>query len=254
MGLDLVSGTVAGLVRRCRMGAFSGSSRGGTGPLCFRHFRPRVDLVLLHKAPALSSADVPFPNIHRCCRSYGPCVEEIASSPWLRPELVVRPSHVAGLGLFTSIDLAPGTVVWRLGGRVVSRSEFEALVRAARSDPDAPYVDAVTLDSSHDLVLPPGTLIHYGNHSCDPNAWWVDAVTVATRRRIRSGTEVTTDYAMSTDHPDFRMECSCRTPLCRGVITGNDWQLPSLQREYAGHWIPWIEQRIGGQSPTHGDV
>jgi len=43
------------------------------------------------------------------------------------------------------------------------------------------------------LVLPPGQLNHFGNHSCDPNLWWVDAYTLAARRPIGAAEAVTND-------------------------------------------------------------
>jgi len=43
------------------------------------------------------------------------------------------------------------------------------------------------------LVLPPGQLNHFGNHSCDPNLWWVDAYTLAARRPIGAARAVTND-------------------------------------------------------------
>jgi hypothetical protein len=37
---------------------------------------------------------------------------------------------------------------------------------------------------------------HYLNHSCDPNVWMIDEVTLAARRDIAKGEEVVADYAM----------------------------------------------------------
>jgi hypothetical protein len=127
---------------------------------------------------------------------------------------------------------------------VVTRAEFAQILAEAEASTDAPYVDAITLDGDHDLVLPPNTAVHFANHSCDPNAWWLDAVTATARRAIVAGEEVTTDYATSTDHSDFAMRCACRAESCRGIVTGDDWRLPELQVRYAGHWIPWLERRI----------
>jgi uncharacterized protein len=164
--------------------------------------------------------------------------------PWLHPSLVVADSVIEGYGLLAEASLTAGTVLWRLGGRIVARAEFQALLTAVQSNPEAPYLDAITVDGEHDLVLPAGSPVHFGNHSCQPNAWWADGFTVTARRDIPAGDEVTTDYATSTDHPDFVMACSCGAKACRATVTGNDWRLPELQSRYAGHWIPWLEQRI----------
>jgi len=40
------------------------------------------------------------------------------------------------------------------------------------------------------------------------------------------------------------MECRCGSPLCRGVITGDDWRRTDLQARYRGHFSPFIDARI----------
>jgi hypothetical protein len=48
-----------------------------------------------------------------------------------------------------------------------------------------------------------------GNHSCDPNLWWVDAYTLAARRDRGVDEELTNDYATSTAGAGFDMHCRC---------------------------------------------
>ena len=40
---------------------------------------------------------------------------------------------------------------------------------------------------------------------------------------------------------------TCGSPLCRGVVTGEDWRRPELQARYGDHWIPALlrKQRAG---------
>jgi len=105
-------------------------------------------------------------------------------------------------------------------------------------------VDTVTVGEDLHLVLPPGQPNHYGNHSCDPNLWCADAYTLEARRPIVAGEEVTSDDGTSTGVADFTMACSCRSSLCRGVITGEDWRRPELQARYGDHWIPALLGRM----------
>jgi SET domain len=86
------------------------------------------------------------------------------------------------------------------------------------------------------------------NHSCDPNLGWTGAGTPVARRDIPDGAELTTDYATSVDDPDFVMTCHCETYRCRQVIEGTDWQIPQLQKRYAGFWAPRLQQRINAAS------
>lgn len=145
----------------------------------------------------------------------------IPSEPWLHPDVEVRASPIQGQGLFATVPLEAGVVVVRLGGRVVGTDELRALITAADADPDAPYVDTVTIAEDRHLVLPPGTSVHYGNHSCDPTMWHVDQLAVATRHPVASGDELTIDYATQSGLTGWSMTCACGTASCRGVVTGN---------------------------------
>lgn len=86
---------------------------------------------------------------------------------------------------------------------------------------------------------------YFLNHSCDPNAWMLDAVTLAARRPIAAGEEITADYALWLFEQDWRLDpCRCGSPLCRGRVTSQDWQRPELQSRYAGHFTPFLNRLI----------
>src|SRR5690348_13539949 len=116
------------------------------------------------------------------------------SDCWLHPGVEVRASPIAGRGLFAREPLQAGTIVSRLGGLLVSSTELRALFAAAE-DPQRPYIDTITVADDVHLVLPPRRRNGYGNHSCDPNLWWIDAYTLAAhpavrgthQRRVRDG-------------------------------------------------------------------
>ena len=159
---------------------------------------------------------------------------------WSHPDLEVRRSGIAGQGLFAKQAIEKGAVVARLGGRKVSTAELRELLKN-------PPVDTITLADDEHLVLPddPRPTIAYGNHSCDPNLWWIDAVTLETRRDIARGEELTSDYGTSTG-TEFEMACECGSPLCRGKVTGEDWRRQELRERYGDHWIPALLDRIRG--------
>jgi hypothetical protein len=160
--------------------------------------------------------------------------------------LAVRDSPIDGRGLFFTDRLRAGTVVLRLGGRLVSSADLDALIRRADADADAPYVDTVTVYDDAHLVLPPGTPIHFGNHSCDPTLWHVGPYEVATRRGVAAGDEATVDYGTVSGADGFRMACRCGAAACRGEVTSVDWTRPELQDRYRGHWVPALQRRIDG--------
>ena len=171
-------------------------------------------------------------------------VPEPEPGSWLHPDVGIGPSPIAELGLFARAVIAPGAIVSRLGGRLVTGRELQRIFCESARRPDRPYVDAITAGDDLHLVLPPGQPNHYGNHSCDPNLWWADAYTLVARRTIEAGEEVTNDYATSTGTATFAMACCCGSSLCRGVVTGDDWRLPELQARYGDHWIPNLLARI----------
>lgn len=87
------------------------------------------------------------------------------------------------------------------------------------------------------------------NHSCDPNLGWADARTLMTIRDVAIGQELTCDYATAIDDAGWSMYCHCETYRCRQLIEGGDWQIPQLQRRYAGQWTPQLQRRIDSARP-----
>ncbi|MFJ8580308.1 SET domain-containing protein [Micromonospora sp. NPDC093277] len=168
---------------------------------------------------------------------------------WLHPDVEVRPSSIAGEGLFARAPIAAGMVVSRLGGHLVTWPVLKDLLDSAARQPDRPYIDTIAVTETLHLVLPPGRPNGKGNHSCEPNLWWVDAYILAARRDIKRGEELTNDYGTSTAGSDFRMPCRCRSALCRGVVTGGDWQLAELRRRYGMHWVPALLELISRHEP-----
>jgi SET domain-containing protein len=158
--------------------------------------------------------------------------------------MAVGASPIEGLGLFAKADFVPSANLIRLAGQLVTTQELEQWIRRADADPGAPFVDSLTIHEGEHLVLPPGSIVHFGNHSCDPNMWHNGAFTIISRRPIFAGEEMTIDYGTQSGAPGFSMVCSCGTPHCRRMITSDDWRIPKLQAVYEGHWVPALSDRI----------
>jgi hypothetical protein len=131
-----------------------------------------------------------------------------------------------------------GETILVLGGTVIDDTELAQL---------QPH-SSLAIDEGLNLQQREDDPAQYGNHSCDPNCWMADEVTIVTRRRVAAGEELTQDYSLMTVAPEWRMSCRCGCSLCRGVVTGNDWQLPELQMRYHGHFSPFINRRIEGNT------
>jgi uncharacterized protein len=149
------------------------------------------------------------------------------------PDVAAGPSKIEGTGLFADRAFDEGETVLVLGGTLV---DDEELVRLARHS-------SLAVGEGINLLQADDDPARYGNHSCDPNLWLADEVTVVTRRRIEAGHELTVDYATMTVAP-WQMECRCGAPSCRGVVTGDDWRRPDLRERYAGRFSPFINARI----------
>lgn len=153
----------------------------------------------------------------------------IPADCWLTEAAEVRGSIIEGLGLFATRDIEPGEPVMRLGGEVIDDEALAGLT--------PPYSSLCVGQGQH-ILIDPAHPVRYGNHSCDPTTWHQDAVTVVARRPILTGEEITIDYATHTISPDWQMNCRCGSANCRGVVSGNDWQLSELQSRYGFHWTP----------------
>lgn len=163
---------------------------------------------------------------------------------WCDPRVATAASRIAGEGLFATGRIAAGEVVIRLGGRLMSTEQLEAWIAQNDADPDGVYVDSITIYEDAHLVLPPGTVAHFGNHSCDPSTWLSGPYELTARRDLRVGDELTLDYGTISGAPGFWMACTCGSGLCRGETSSNDWRLSDLQQRYAGHWPPALDERI----------
>ena len=160
----------------------------------------------------------------------------------LNPKLIARESPIAGFGLYAANRIEGGEVCCRLAGELMTDAEFGRYI-AGRD-----HYSALAVDEGVNLVQSDNDPTTKGNHSCDPNMWMADAVTVVARRPVPIGDEATIDYALLTVDPTWTMLCNCQTDLCRHVVTGNDWRLAELRARYEGHWSPFIERRIRGEA------
>lgn len=128
----------------------------------------------------------------------------------------------------------------RLGGTIIDDAAL-ALLR--------PPYSSLCVGPDRNILIDPAHPVRYGNHSCDPNLWHDDAVTIVARRVIRAGEELTIDYATHTMSPGWSMPCQCGSELCRAVVSGDDWRRPILRVRYGRHWTPPLLADIAAIGP-----
>lgn len=136
-----------------------------------------------------------------------------------------------GKGLFALRDIEPDEVVAEITG-----DEYEA---ERISDLSQDIAD-------HALQIGPHQWIHadapgrYLNHSCNPNCGIRGITTIVAMTRIRVGEECRFDYEMS-ECSDWRMECQCGSPDCRGTIGSYDNMPHAVREKYRGYISQWLE-------------
>lgn len=166
-------------------------------------------------------------------------------TPWVDPRLKSHPSLLSGHGLFAQVPIQAGEVLVIWGGTVFTHAD----ILAGKANPETIAV----LEKDLYLADPVGSALtdeYNVNHSCDPNSWMQDAITLIARFPIASGDEVTADYALWLYAQDWKLEpCQCGSPLCRGQVTSQDWQRPELQARYKGHFTPFLNRLITKYNP-----
>lgn len=80
------------------------------------------------------------------------------------------------------------------------------------------------------------------NHSCDPNAW-LTGINVTARRPIRSGEEITLDYATFCNEIMEPFSCNCGSNDCRGLIKGTDYRSNFVKEKYGRHVSAYVKKK-----------
>lgn len=143
-----------------------------------------------------------------------------------------------GRGTFATAEIAEGEMVTVWEHRILDSAH------------GAPVGDLWPRPNETFVWIPPNDRTAaeaFLNHSCDPNVWMADEVTLVARRAIALAEELTTDYALFELDRDWtaRWRCRCGAALCRGSVTGRDYELPELQARYGKHFHPVVLRRLG---------
>jgi uncharacterized protein len=160
------------------------------------------------------------------------------ATTWFDSRLILGRSAIHGHGLFASAPIRADEALMIWGGTAYSAADL----RAGKVPRGASYS---FIDEDLLLVAPADGLDYYVNHSCDPNLWMGDEVTVLARRDIAAGVELCGDYAVWESEPAYILTpCGCGTAQCRTTISGNDWRRLELQVRYRDHFLPFLNRRI----------
>jgi len=162
-------------------------------------------------------------------------------SSHLSPKVQAYPkANGIGNGIFAQQVLKKGELLAVFGGVVYEWDTFINLPERERS---------LCIQVEENLFLVPRPIGDgdYVNHCCNPNAGLSGQIALVAMRDIQPGEEICFDYAMSDTAAYDEFACNCGAPNCRRSVTGSDWQLPELQKRYAGYFAPHVQRRIDMQ-------
>jgi len=131
--------------------------------------------------------------------------------------LVVRPSRIHSVGVFTNSPIRKGTRLLEYQGPRISPEEADRLYDGA----DRTYLYGL---GDGRVIIDGEGLAAYLNHSCDPNCEideidgraWIFAL-----RDISAGEELSWDYNLYDDEDPA--PCHCGSPACRGTMYSREW-------------------------------
>jgi len=163
---------------------------------------------------------------------------------WIHPMLAGGVSDIHGEGVFATAPIARGEKLMEFGGEKISGAQAGS----------GEYRECSVWTIADDIYLalpesdPEPNLDENLNHSCDPNAWLADEVTLVARRDIAAGEEITLDQGTwNFDDSEYTwdgMDCGCGTANCRRRLTEKDWMRADVQERYRGHFHPLVQKMI----------
>lgn len=161
---------------------------------------------------------------------------------WLNPKTIVKKSPICASGVFAKEKINKGEIIRVTGGIIVPKSEARKYHKSINYE-----VNDIPLDVSDEFLLAPTQeeleLTATINHSCDPNAGFLDTITIIAIRDINPGEEIAWDYAFSqTNFKSF--VCKCKSANCRKKITPEDWKIKEIQKKWGGYFSPYLKARI----------
>jgi hypothetical protein len=163
----------------------------------------------------------------------------------------LKPISGKGLGAFSLRDIAQGERLFQVDLRLFTAYSPEELEIEVVKHPELNGDHANYL--GHGKYVIEETPAAYMNHACDPNCYFkmhsIAVYDVIAFRDIAQGEELTHDYAATSvdqfaGQGFWTLECRCGSPDCRGLVTGDFFQLPlELQKRHYPHLPPSTKRK-----------
>src|SRR5262245_12170339 len=144
----------------------------------------------------------------------------------------VRAAGTKGRGVFTRAPISSGSLILPLAGRLLPTSDLTDDLLALQVGPDLWLCsDGSLLD---DMI----------NHSCDPNAGFLEGSPVLyALRDIAAGEEICWDYSTSISDRGWTLACHCGSARCRSIIRPWDELSATDRTRLHGHALRYLRNR-----------
>ncbi len=150
-------------------------------------------------------------------------------------------SRIQGKGLFAKEFIAKGEIIAVKGGHIFDSKNYNKLDDASKQYclqiDDNFFIGPKTKEEIESNAI-------FINHSCEPNVGFDGQITYVALRDIKTGEELSHDYAMCFTARNYGFKCNCGAKNCRGLITDNDWKSKELQEKYKNRFVWFILKKI----------
>ncbi len=159
---------------------------------------------------------------------------------YISPKTTIRKSKKQGHGFFATEKIMKDEILAIRSGHIVELDEAMKLDKEigdfSLQITDKHFLCPKTKQELTDIAI-------YINHSCNPNVGMDGQIVYVAIRDIDAGEELCLDYAMAMA-TEYKLNCSCGSHKCRGVITGFDWKIRDLQNNYGQYFSSFILKKI----------
>lgn len=164
---------------------------------------------------------------------------------WLHPKLELRTTGGGLQAIFVRENVPVGALLAIMGGHVMSVLD-EPVFPGGTKDLAVMINEDFAIGSKYEGEIED---TDFFNHSCNPNAGVKGQIFLVAMRDLKADEEVAFDYAMVLCESPGKLEgykftCSCGSANCRGIVTGNDWMIPELQKRYDGFFSWYLQEKI----------
>ncbi|WP_380873528.1 hypothetical protein ACFB49_42030 [Sphingomonas sp. DBB INV C78] len=145
------------------------------------------------------------------------------------PRIFAIGENHLGKAVFSAVPFAAGDRIIEFQGPRLHKSQLPKRI-SGQAD------RYVQIDADH-YMGPSGGVDDLINHSCDPNAglrFDGQGVYLHAIRDIQPGDEISWDYSTTLYESRWRMDCECRTHVCRGTIGDFAELADELRERYRG--------------------